>query len=208
MSVSLDAIQKGMDVYGSDGEKIGTVAETATAAGGVPGGELGAGGGPGALGDEDRVYGGPGAGGGAGSLGDEERVATDASFGGTGALGDEEPVTGGGGGGSQALGTEERVGVDTRSGALGDETRAGSDYGTGGGGSSLSDDTAAGDDAGIGAAIPGGAEYFEVDHGGFLGIGAKALYVPFSAVQEVVPGDRVVLSCTREECESRFGGEA
>ncbi|MBV9281638.1 MAG: hypothetical protein JOZ41_16280 [Chloroflexi bacterium] len=44
-----------------------------------------------------------------------------------------------------------------------------------------------------------------VAHGGFLGVGAQHLYVPFDAVADVAPGDRAILTCTREECGRRYG---
>jgi hypothetical protein len=53
-----------------------------------------------------------------------------------------------------------------------------------------------------GATSPG---YFKVDQGGILGIGAKELYIPFSAVSTVVPGENVTVSCTKDECGTRFG---
>lgn len=83
--------QKGMDIYESDGEKIGSVAETPsdvtddTSVGGAASNDVlgddsrvvggrGTGGGPGTLGDDTRVVGGHGTGGGAGTLGDDTRV--------------------------------------------------------------------------------------------------------------------------------------
>jgi hypothetical protein len=46
--------------------------------------------------------------------------------------------------------------------------------------------------------------YLKVNQGGFLGIGAKELYVPLSAVQNVIPGDRVVLNCTKDEASTMY----
>lgn len=47
--------------------------------------------------------------------------------------------------------------------------------------------------------------YFKVDQGGILGIGAKHLYVPFDAVDDVVPEECVTLSCAKDECVARYG---
>jgi hypothetical protein len=52
---------------------------------------------------------------------------------------------------------------------------------------------------------PSDTKYFEVKHGGILGIGGDHLYVPFSAVEAVAPGDSVTLACTLADCASRFG---
>lgn len=94
MATSFNDIQKGMDVYGSDGEKIGTVHQV------FPGGmanswtdtssETWSGGGPGTLGDESRTHGDTGTSGGPGTLGTESRVYSGTSQGGgPGTLGDE-----------------------------------------------------------------------------------------------------------------------
>jgi sporulation protein YlmC with PRC-barrel domain len=44
----------------------------------------------------------------------------------------------------------------------------------------------------------------KVNEGGVLGIGAKPLYVPFSAVQTVTPGDSVTLNCTKSQAETQY----
>jgi len=44
-----------------------------------------------------------------------------------------------------------------------------------------------------------------IEDAGVFGVGAGALHVPFSAVFEVVPGQRIVLECTRAEAEARYG---
>jgi hypothetical protein len=46
--------------------------------------------------------------------------------------------------------------------------------------------------------------YFAVDEGGMLGMGTTQLYVPFDAVMTVLAGDRLTLSCTKDEAGSRF----
>jgi hypothetical protein len=46
--------------------------------------------------------------------------------------------------------------------------------------------------------------YFKVGQGGILGIGTKDLYIPFSAVDTVVPADNVTVRCTKDECIDRY----
>jgi hypothetical protein len=48
---------------------------------------------------------------------------------------------------------------------------------------------------------------FQVDQGGILGLGAKHLYVPYIAVRECVPGERVTLKCAKVECADRYGDQ-
>lgn len=50
-----------------------------------------------------------------------------------------------------------------------------------------------------------GGGYLMVQDGGVLGIGAAGLRIPFDIVQEVVAGERVVLSLPRDEVRLRFG---
>jgi hypothetical protein len=51
------------------------------------------------------------------------------------------------------------------------------------------------------------AGYFKVDQGGILGLGAKHLYVPYSAVDDVVPGDCVTVNCTKDQCGDLYEQE-
>ena len=46
--------------------------------------------------------------------------------------------------------------------------------------------------------------YFQVDQGGVLGIGAKHLYVPFTAVEGTTPDECVTLDCSTDDCANRF----
>jgi|SRR5579872_4802463 len=55
-----------------------------------------------------------------------------------------------------------------------------------------------------GAGSTNATGYFKVEHGGILGIGAKDLYIPFSAVSAVVSGDRVTVSCTQDDCIKQY----
>ncbi|HEX6509030.1 MAG TPA: hypothetical protein VF221_15485 [Chloroflexota bacterium] len=59
--------------------------------------------------------------------------------------------------------------------------------------------------AGTATQTRGGTGYFKVSEGGVLGIGAKNLYVPFSAVDTVATEDgSITLSVTKDEAENRF----
>lgn len=51
----------------------------------------------------------------------------------------------------------------------------------------------------------GGQEYLKVQHGGVLGIGGTSLYIPFNAVQNVVPGESVTVNCTADTCGEMYG---
>jgi hypothetical protein len=59
-------------------------------------------------------------------------------------------------------------------------------------------------DAGAVELTPSDTKYFEVKHGGILGIGGEHLDVPFSAVEDVAPGDSVTLKCTLDDCTRRY----
>jgi hypothetical protein len=211
-------IEDGMTVYGSDGEKIGTVHLTdGGSAGDDTGSDAGySGGGAGALGDESSVYADTGAGGGEGTLGDETRVDTDTGqAGGPGTLGDESRVDND----YASTGTNDvtwNAGAsDTGAGTVPGSGATGTTPGMGAGdlgpemvveevtvvevepGSAF-----ASADAGTGSGTSGG--YFEVDHGGIFGIGTRHLYVPYSAVQSVQAGDSVTLNCTKDECVNQY----
>ena len=43
-------------------------------------------------------------------------------------------------------------------------------------------------------------DYFVVSEGGFLGIGARSLYIPFDAAVSVVPGESVTVNCNGGQC--------
>jgi hypothetical protein len=49
---------------------------------------------------------------------------------------------------------------------------------------------------------PGG--YFRVDQGGVLGVGTKHLYIPLSAVCDVIPGQRVTVTYTKDQVSNIF----
>jgi hypothetical protein len=44
----------------------------------------------------------------------------------------------------------------------------------------------------------------KVNEGGVLGIGAKELYIPMDAVQNITPGERVTLTCAKSQCETLY----
>jgi hypothetical protein len=48
--------------------------------------------------------------------------------------------------------------------------------------------------------------YFEVEHGGFLGIGTQTLFVPMSAVQSAT-SDGVTLECLKDVCGSLYANK-
>ncbi|MBV9281708.1 MAG: hypothetical protein JOZ41_16635 [Chloroflexi bacterium] len=42
--------------------------------------------------------------------------------------------------------------------------------------------------------------YLRVEYSGFLGTGARTIFVPSVQVAEVVPGERVTLQCVKDAC--------
>jgi hypothetical protein len=65
-------------------------------------------------------------------------------------------------------------------------------------------DAAAGVEGGGVVLGPSDTKYFEVHHGGLLGIGGESLYVPFSAVNVVDADGAVTLKCTADEAASLY----
>jgi hypothetical protein len=63
------------------------------------------------------------------------------------------------------------------------------------------------DTIGTSGTFGGSTGYFKVDQGGILGIGAKHLYIPFSAVTNVVAGDNLTVNCSKDEADSLFGNK-
>ena len=47
--------------------------------------------------------------------------------------------------------------------------------------------------------------YLKVSEGGILGIGAKDLYIPFSSIRNVTPGENVTIDCTKDTCGDMYG---
>lgn len=137
--MNVNDIQKGMDVFSSDGEKIGGVAD---------------------------VY--PNAG--ADTAGTAAGAGTYSTAGGA-------PGTVGTFGTGDVANTPQMAGTYGASGVTG----------------------------AAGAVGTGGTGYLKVDQGGILGIGAKELYFPFSAVTDVVPGENVTVNCAKDQCGDLYG---
>jgi hypothetical protein len=73
---------------------------------------------------------------------------------------------------------------------------------------SLNDPFAGEADGGLGTTgtgSPAGNSMLKVNQGGVLGIGAKTLYIPFDAVQNIAPGDSVTINCTKDQCGNLYG---
>ncbi|HEX6507772.1 MAG TPA: hypothetical protein VF221_09090 [Chloroflexota bacterium] len=66
------------------------------------------------------------------------------------------------------------------------------------------DTTNTGGGAGYGTGVADQNAVLKVNEGGVLGIGAKELYIPINAVQNIAPGDSVTLSCAKDQCESLY----
>jgi hypothetical protein len=54
---------------------------------------------------------------------------------------------------------------------------------------------------------PGDTGYFTVSEGGILGLGAKDLFIPFTAVETVAADGVVTLSYTKDDADNRFDHE-
>ena len=53
----------------------------------------------------------------------------------------------------------------------------------------------------------GDTGYFTVSEGGILGLGAKDLFIPFTAVETVAADGVVTLAYTKDDADSRFDHE-
>jgi hypothetical protein len=150
VSINTFDIQEGMEVFSSDGEKIGNVGEVFDNPRGVT--ESGAQ---------------------ATSTADEGNANTSDNT--SGIAGVINRGVGEGGRGSGVDITRDPVDMQEEYGTTATATQSASDTG-----------------------------YFKVSEGGILGLGAKSLYIPFSAV-ETVAGDGVVtLSYTKDDVVNRF----
>ncbi|HZU12540.1 MAG TPA: hypothetical protein VFB58_06840 [Chloroflexota bacterium] len=178
-------IQKGMDVYDSTGDKVGSISDVYPAVGSTGFGTTGQGAGDVVVEEVDIItetpdystadIGAPGTGyGTAGTTPGSDIGATGTTPGyGTPGTG----TTPGYGGGISDTGTTGAAGIGSSGGFGTSPTSSGTMTGTG---------------------------YFKVDQGGILGIGAKELYIPFSAVTSVDPGNCVTLNCTKDECDNAY----
>lgn len=196
MNLNANNIEKGMEVYGSDGEKIGSVADVHSA-------------GPGQ--DTSAGYAA------AGSTSDSPGMGT------AGLVVEEVDVvdvapeyipSGGDMGTAAAAGTgASGTGLGGTVGGASDSGMSGTTWNAGSG--------STGDIGAVGTAndqntspgyTPGGTTpvaaygggYLHVEQGGILGIGAKDLYIPMSEVQDVDPGNCVSLSITKRQADDNY----
>jgi hypothetical protein len=197
MNLNANNIEKGMDVYGSDGEKIGSVSDVHSGGSGgdTPGGY--------AAGSSISDFSGMGNSGLVVEEVDVVEVVPDyavrggdmgtAAAAGTGATGG----TGLGGtiGGSSDLGTSDTT-WNAGAGSTGD---------IGAIGTANDQNTSPGYVSGgtTPATVYGGG-YLHVEQGGILGIGAKDLYIPMSEVQDIDPGNCVSLSISKQQADDNY----
>lgn len=208
---SSNDIQKGMDVFDSTGEKIGSISDVYQNAG------IGGSGGAGTWGsgtdagvgdvivEEIDVVSTPDYNAGGSSIG---------STGGFGDTGTSDIGTGTGGfdTGSTGTSTYDTTGTagygsgtdisGTGTGSAGTAGAYGSTASSGMGTAGGLGTSATG--AGIGTMTSTG--WFKISEGGILGIGAKDLYIPFSAVSTISP-DGVFLNCTKDQAEQQYQQE-
>jgi hypothetical protein len=156
MSINTFDIQEGMEVFSSDGEKIGKV---------------------------NKVYA-------------DSGVATESGAQATSTADESESNDGGSGGfGAADNLTLGRAFTGDSAGLNHDATR---------------DPTELREEYGATAtATPtqGNAGYFTVSEGGILGLGAKDLFIPFTAVETVAADGVVTLSYTKDDADNRFDHE-
>lgn len=176
MNTSTYEIQDGMEVFGSDGEKVGKVSrifsgaplEAGEPSSGSPGVDRTPTGQPGEYNPNESASAG------ITSVVDVGRVDRTETVPGYGTV--SGTVTGG---------TDVNNTSGAPVGALGIEETA--DSGTGGV-----------------ALTPSDTKYLEVQHGGILGVGGQHLYVPFRAIQAVTPGESLSLKCSAEEAATLY----
>ena len=174
-------VQEGMEVFGSAGDKLGTVKSVF-----ADGGNANDLGGP--VGDieietvevvetpvRDTGF----------NAGDAGTAYTDADMGSTvgGSTGMPGTDTGTSYGGTTGMDTGSTIG------------------GTGSSYSDTPGSTFGGADS---FGTSGGNGYFEVHHGGLLGIGGESLYIPFDVIASVDPGNSVTLSVTKDEAVNMY----
>ncbi len=197
MNLNANNIEKGMEVYGSDGNKIGSVSDVHSVG---PGGST-----PGGFAAGGNIS--PSSGTGNSGFVVEEvdvvDVVPDYAVGG----GDMGTAAAAGTGATGGPGLGGTVGAASDSGMPGTTWNAGSG--------------STGDIGAIGTAhdqntspgyIPGGTTpatvygggYLHVEQGGVLGIGAKDLYIPMTEVQDIDPGNCVSLSITKQQADVSY----
>lgn len=200
MNLNVNNIEKGMEVYGSDGHKIGSIAEVyhGTDGGGMSGTQ-GMQNGDVVLEEVDIV----------------EIVPDDVTAGDSTAMG--SAGTSGPGstaGGTPFTGTQAAAGTTVASGATGSDNASGVTWNSGAGstgdigavGTANDQNTSPGYVAG-GTGVPTtmtGGGYIHVEQGGILGIGSKDLYIPITEVQDIDPGNCVSLTITKHQADENF----
>lgn len=156
MSTNTFDVQHGMEVFSSDGEKIGTVEEVFEGTG---------------TGTESGAQ--------ATSTADESSFSTQnpSGFGFANPLGLDQ----------NSMGNEDGGGFD----ATRDPMDLQAEYGT----------------TATATRTTGDTGYFKVSEGGFLGLGAKDLFIPFTAIETVAADGVVTLSYAKDDVASNFNRE-
>jgi len=178
MNLNANNIEKGMEVYGSDGEKIGSIAEVYS----------------GTTTDNTAV----------GSTGDivvEQVDVVDVAPAYTSGTGTVGTTAAAGAGMSSGTGAGNTVGGASPTGTTSTSGTGTQDFS----GTTWNAGTATtGDIGGTGIATMTGGGYIHVQQGGILGIGSKDLYIPISDVQDVDPGNCVSLSITKQQADDNY----
>lgn len=194
MNLNANNIEKGMDVFGSDGDKIGSVADvhSTSGSGGTAGyGTSGSGQG---MGNADVVV----------EEVDVVEVAPDY----TASSGDMGTASAAGTGASSGSGTGGGVADSGMSGATGGGNTSGTTWNAGSGSSGDIGATGTANDQNTSPGyMPGGSTsdaYIHVEQGGILGIGAKDLYIPMSVVQDIDPSNCISLSITKQQADDSY----
>ncbi|MDQ2741792.1 MAG: hypothetical protein M3Z66_05790 [Chloroflexota bacterium] len=175
MNLNPSNIETGLDVFGSDGDKIGSITDVYHGTGGsTTTSDYGQSGSTGDTGDivveEVDVY----------------AVGPDTGM--------ESSVPSG-------AGTTETSG-SMGSGTTSNPTSPGTTWNP----SATADQSSSmGTQAGVsGTSTASDGGYIKVDQGGILGLGAKHLYIPISAIQDIDPGNCVSLNVTKQQADDMY----
>ncbi|GAC1403905.1 MAG: hypothetical protein NVSMB52_17790 [Chloroflexota bacterium] len=177
-------VHEGMEVYGSDGEKIGKVTHIFSAAAFTD--TLGN---ASADAEPTTAY---------GSGGTANSIASSGDFGVGNSDGSDETTASVGAGGALTIGGSTDSGF---AGGFNSGSSGGPLQRLGSAGVSSQSESAA---AGSASLTPSDTKYLEVHHGGVLGMGGDNLYVPFSAVQAVTNGESLTIHCSSHEAVHLF----
>lgn len=190
MNLNANNIEKGMDVFGSNGVKIGSVADVHSTVG--SGGTAGYG-----TGGSDQGMGNP-------ALVVEEVDVVEVAPDYTAGSGDMGTASAAGTGASSGSGLGGTVGGASDTGATWN-AGSGSTGDIGAVGTANDQNTSPGYvPGGTTAATVGGGGYLHVQQGGILGIGAKDLYIPMSEVQDIDPGNCISVSITKQQADDNY----